>query len=162
MGFYVEEPQEYHKTPLPDLVGPIVRLSPCTSQEWKAVVLVVHRAGNNSNSSSQSSSLTCEWRIERDGATWTRLQGTILDTTSEWRFSRFTLPSVPLKDAQVLQYRIRNQHAVSVSASIPIPARGKEWNVIAYSCFDQRRGYGHRLWKNITGVSPGRADALMM
>lgn len=159
MGFYVEEPDEC-QTALPDLVGPVLRLGVCTSSTWKAVVLVAYRC----NKSSQSNPVTCEWKLEHArGAKWRSCERVALDTHEdsssaaseaafEWQLLRFTLPTVPLKEAQILQYRISIKKSVAVSASIPIPALHEEWRVLAYSCYDQRRGVGQRLWKNIAGV----------
>lgn len=181
MGFNVPEPDEYSQ-PLPDLVGPLVHLGVCTSTTWNAVVLCAYKRSK----SSQSNPVTCEWKIQRDGAKWRGCESVTLDahrsqdaasgSAFEWQFIRFTLPTVPLKDEQVLSYRIsvdtivhhdeqdleqafrtpaqfRTSQIVSRAASIPIPAANKEWRVVATSCYDQRRGVGKRLWKNIAGVA---------
>ena len=158
MGFNVPEPDEYSQ-PLPDLVGPLVRLGVCTSTTWNAVVLCAYKRSK----SSQSNPVTCEWKIQRNGAKWRGCESVTLDahrsqdaasgSAFEWQFIRFTLPTVPLKDEQLLSYRISVDTMVSRSASIPIPAAKQEWRVVATSCYDQRRGVGKRLWKNIAGVA---------
>lgn len=134
-----------------------VRLGVCTDTTWHAVVLCAYRSKN----SPHSSPVTCEWQIKRDGAKWRGCERVILDahksqdassgSACEWQFIRFTLPTVPLKHAQVLSYRISINKTVTCSASIPIPSAKEEWRVVAFSCYDQRRGLGKRLWKNITG-----------
>lgn len=159
MGFYVEEPEGY-KVALPDVVGPILRLGPrCSSTTWNAVVLIACKSQKNGLHASNE--VTCEWTFEPSAPTWQSLTDPIIldahslqeDTTHEWQFIRWVLPIVPLTEAaQSLQYRISVNASVAVSATIPIPALGEEWTVVAYSCYDQRRGLGHRLWDNIRGA----------
>jgi hypothetical protein len=51
---------------------------------------------------------------------------------------------------QYVSYTIQNG-AKEVSARIPVAGAQQEWNLMAYSCYDQRRAVGEALWHDVTG-----------
>ena len=97
MGFFVDLP-EHRKQPVPELVGPIVRLGVCTAQTWSAVVFVACKHQH----------VELVWSTE--GKTdKTRPEAETLGTAGGWHFFRWTLDNVQLaKESQTIVYELTN------------------------------------------------------
>lgn len=144
MGYHVPEPEDY-SSPLPDVVGPTIHLGVCTSSHWNAVLLAACK---------KRLSLTCHYSIDGQSI-WEACASESLDTHGEWKFVRFKLPVVTLKpSAQTVHYKFSSGSSSEIACgAIPVAGAQMEWNVVSYSCYDQRRGVGSKLWQCITGVS---------
>ena len=140
MGFYVELP-EHRKQPVPELVGPIVRLGVCTTSTWNAVVFVACK----------HTRLSFTWGIEGQQAS-AQVPPESLGNAAGWYFFRFPIKNVKLQPAsQTIVYSIENG-AKTLEARIPVAGVDQEWNVMAYSCYDQRRAVGEALWRDVSSV----------
>lgn len=131
--------------PLPDLINPIVRLGRCTATEWNAVVFFACTVEN------------CSTFYGLDGSALTACTVDVMDRHSydsrTWLFCRIVLPTVKYtQQSQVMNYSIQCQ-GLRMDGHIPIAGKAEEWNLSAYSCYDQRRAIGERLWQEMTGVS---------
>ena len=150
MGFYVDPPQS-RKEPLPEFVGPIVRLGVCTPASWSAVVFCACKHGQ----------VSCSWGIEGQQAT-SQLPSERLDECSGWQFIRFTIANVhPTPASQDIVYTLSHGSS-QVSGRIQVPGSHQEWNLVAYSCYDQRRGCGEALWHDISGPCPKAGRTLQL
>lgn len=71
-----------------------------------------------------------------------------------WQFCRIVLPSVKYtRQSRVMNYSIQCK-GLRMDGHIPIAGGSEEWNLAAYSCYDQRRAIGERLWQEMSGM-PG-------
>ena len=140
MGFYVELP-EHRKKPIPEFVGPVIRLGVCTTTTWNACVFVACKHNQ----------LQFTWSIEGQQSGG-QVQPESAGTAAGWYFFRFPLSDVQLQpQPQTIVYEIRNGAKV-VSARIPVAGSQQEWNLMAYSCYDQRRAVGEALWHDASGA----------
>lgn len=71
-----------------------------------------------------------------------------------WQFCRIVLPCVKYtRQSRVMNYSIQCK-GLRMDGHIPIAGASEEWNLAAYSCYDQRRAIGERLWQEMSGM-PG-------
>lgn len=141
MGFFVDPPLA-RKQPLPDFVGPITRLGVCTASSWSTVVFCACKHGQ----------VSCSWGIEGQQAT-SQLPPEQLDECGGWYFIRFVIANVQVTPAsQDIVYTISHGNG-QTSGRIQVPGSQQEWNLVAYSCYDQRRGIGEALWADLSGAS---------
>jgi hypothetical protein len=141
MGFFVPEPAK-RGSPLPTMVGPVVRLGVCDAATWRAVVLVMCKHTDVEfvwhSPSTQEAIAPPELMMSADG----------------WRFLRFKLV-VPLADsAQQVHYRVKDRRSLGEfkDGCITVAGKADEWNLVAYSCYDQRRAIGEALWRDVAGA----------
>lgn len=155
MGFFVPEPTKRGR-PLPTMVGPVVRLGVCDAATWRAVVLVVCKHTDVEfvwhSPSTQEAIAPSEVMMSADG----------------WRFLRFKL-AVPVTDgAQQVLYRVKDRRSLGEvkNGCITVAGRADEWNLVAYSCYDQRRAIGEALWRDVAGapmlLSPPAGPRLLL
>lgn len=143
MGFHVPEP-EARLAPLPDLINPIVRLGRCTSTEWNGVVFFA------------CSSEKCSGYCALGENTLTSCPVDTMDQCDydnrTWYFCRMVLPAVTYaRQPQVMHYSIQCK-GLRMDGHIPVAGKAQEWNLVAYSCYDQRRAIGERLWHHMSGM----------
>jgi hypothetical protein len=142
MGFFVDLPAK-RKVPLPNFVGPIVRLGPCTTGTWSGVVFFACKHDR----------VSVSWTIDGQQAAAPSTPE-ILDTCEGWNLIRFTISAVPLhSSSQTISYVVRHGDNGSVAGHIPLAGSNQEWNLVAYSCYDQRRAVGEALWYDMAGVN---------
>eukprot|EP00892_Ulva_mutabilis_P003438 jgi/Ulvmu1/1466/UM011_0196.1 len=141
MGFHVPEP-ESRLVPLPDLINPIVRLGRCSPTEWNAVVFFA------------CTSESCSTFCALEGSSLVPCAVDVMDRhvydSRMWQFCRIVLPTVKYaQQSQVMNYSIQCK-GLRMDGHIPIAGISEEWNLSAYSCYDQRRAIGERLWQDMS------------
>lgn len=140
MGFYVDTPQA-RTGAIPEFVGPVVLLGVCTPTTWNAYVFVACKHTH----------VTFSWGIEGQQA-GVQVPAEPLDSAGGWYFFRFPISNVQVGiGSQIIRYQIQHGSDV-VAAHIPVAGAQQEWNMVAYSCYDQRRAVGEALWRNINGA----------
>jgi hypothetical protein len=141
MGFFVDLPAK-RKAPIPDFVGPTVRLGPCTPETWSGVVFFACKHDQ----------VSVQWTIDGQQAA-DPCNYEIVDQCEGWNFMRFTIPSVPLRaSSQTISYVVRYGESGNATGQIPVAGNNQEWNLVAYSCYDQRRSMGEALWFDMAGT----------
>jgi hypothetical protein len=125
------------------MVGPVVRLGVCDSATWRAVVLVICRHAE------------VEFFWQSASTPEALMSPEVMMIAEGWHFLRFKL-SVPLGKSQQVQYRVKDRKSLGEvrDGCIPVPGKTDEWNVMAYSCYDQRRAIGEALWRDAAGALP--------
>lgn len=144
MGFHVPEPAS-RLVPLPDLINPIVRLGRCSATEWNAVVFFA------------CTSEACTAFCGLEGTTLVPCAVDVMDRhaydSRTWVFCRVVLPTVTYaRQSQGMNYSIKCK-GLRMDGYIPIAGKNEEWNLAAYSCYDQRRAIGERLWQDMSGMA---------
>jgi hypothetical protein len=139
MGFFVAEPA-HREGRLPDIVGPTVYLRPCTEESWSACIFVASRHRSLSIHYDTGSNEVKELPVD------------IMESCGEWFFMRFVFNAIRVRDdAQIVTYTIVGG-SQDVGGRIPVAGKRDEWNIVAYSCYDQRRAIGEKLWEDISGI----------
>lgn len=143
MGFHVPEP-EGRLVALPDLINPIVRLGRCTATEWNAVVFFACTTSK------------CSAFCGLDDKGMAPCTVDVMDQhdydSRTWQFCRIVLPTVTYaRQSQVMHYSVQCT-GQRFDGHIPIAGVQDEWNLAAYSCYDQRRAIGERLWQEMSGT----------
>lgn len=146
MGLFVEESEYRLTTPLPKVVGPTVKLLACSAVQWNCAVFVCCAGG------------AVQLRYSTDESCWHIVQPRKLAQHEEWEFFRFEISQM-LEQPKKLRYEVLHETKVARQGTINVPGSGQEWNIVAYSCYDQRRDVGERLWehiadKNVSGERP--------
>lgn len=143
MGFYVPEPDDIVQAKLPQVVGPQVFLRVQTEQLWNAAVCVSVRDEVHAKAS-----LRLTYTLGGNANT-TEVPATVLADVLGWQILRFELAvRAPAQGTHIVYQVVDAAGAAHAGGEIPLAARRSDWNLVAYSCYDQRRRIGEVLWEH--------------